>query len=168
MPAISIAGHRMLFSSPAPTDVLLPCAPFTHSFVKCCCNAEFPTRGGARAPGFTIIVTYSPSIPYAVGIETVRISKPNFLFWQHIWGINTFLELSVTFISPPRSFPKSPHELRRLLVRSFPGELIDEAHRFFHSCDQFLNASLGRTAESQSKYDQGIPRRVYAVSAILP
>src|SRR5215472_6694617 len=114
MPATSITGRRMLFSSPDPTDVLLLCAPFTHDFVKCCCNAGFPTRGGARGPGFTMIVTYSRSIPYAVGIETVRISKPSFLFWQHIWGINTFLELSVTCISPPRSFPKSPHELRRL------------------------------------------------------
>jgi site-specific recombinase XerD len=138
---------------PGPNGRPLPCAPFTHSFVKCCCNAEFPTLGGARAPGFTIIVTYSPSTPYAVGTETVRISRPNFLFWHPIWGINTFLELSTTFISPPRSFPKSQHESRRLLVRSCPGELLDEADRSFHSCDQFLNAPLGRTAEPQSKYD---------------
>jgi integrase/recombinase XerD len=66
---------------------------------------------------------------------------------QHLSGTQHYL------ISPPRSFPKSPHELRGLLVRSFPGELIDDAHRFFHSCDQFLNASLGRTAEPQSQYD---------------
>src|ERR1035441_6353517 len=153
MPAISMAGRRMLLSSPAPTAVLLLCALFTHSFVKCCCNAEFPTRGGARGPGFTIIVTYSPSIPYAGGIGTGRISTPNFLFWQPIWGINTLLELSATFISPPKSSPKSPHELRRLLVRSSLGELIDEAHQLFNPCDRFPNASLGRTAESQSKYD---------------
>src|ERR1700758_546020 len=137
MPAISIAGRRMLFSSPAPTDVLLPCAPFTHSFVKCCCNAEFPTRGGVKAPGFMTIVTYSPSIRYAVGIETARISKPSFLFSQPIWDINTFLELSVTFISQPRSSPKSPREWRWRLVRSFHGELVNEAHRLFYSCVQF-------------------------------
>src|ERR1700740_3069107 len=146
MPTISIAGRRMLFSSPDPTDVLLPCAPFTHCFVKCCCNAEFPTRGAAKAPGFMTIVTYSPSIRYAVGIETVRISKPSFLFWQPIWGINTFLELRDIFISQPRSSPKSPRELRWRLVRSFPGELVNEAHRLFHSCVQFLNSSVQQAA----------------------
>jgi hypothetical protein len=42
---------------------------------------EFLTRDEAKDPGFTIIVTCSPSIPYDAGIETVRISTPHFLFW---------------------------------------------------------------------------------------
>ena len=73
-----------------------------------------PHAGRGKGPRFTTIVTYSPSMRYAVGTATVRISKPNSLFWQPIWGINTFLELSAIFISPPRSSPKSPRELRRL------------------------------------------------------
>src|SRR6266568_657332 len=64
----------------------------------------------ARGHGFTIIAICSLSTPYDVGIETVKISTPNFLFWPPTWGINTPPELSVTFISPPKSFPRSPHE----------------------------------------------------------
>src|SRR6516162_338080 len=55
----------------------------------------------------------------------------------------------------------------RLLVTSFRGGSNDEAHRFFHSRDQFLDPLLGRAAESQPEYRQGIPGRVYFASAIL-
>ena len=55
----------------------------------------------------------------------------------------------------------------RLLVTSFQGGSNDEAHRFFHSRDQFLDPLLGRAAESQPEYRQGIPGRVYVASAIL-
>ena len=79
-------------------------------FVNCCCSVGFPMRGAARDPESTTIATYSPSIPYGVGIETGRISTQNFLFWPPTWGINTLPELSAIFISPPRSFPRSPHE----------------------------------------------------------
>jgi hypothetical protein len=67
-------------------------------------------RDEARAPESTTIATFSPSIPYGVGIETGKISTPNFLFWPPTSGINTFPELSAIFISPPKSFPRSQHE----------------------------------------------------------
>jgi integrase len=95
---------------PGPAEGLSLYAPFTHFFVNCCCSVGFSTRDEAKVPESTIIGTYSPSIPYVVGIETVRISTPNFLFWPPTWAINTFPELSVTFISPPKSSPRSPHE----------------------------------------------------------
>jgi hypothetical protein len=88
----------------------------------------FRTQGEAKDPGFTIIGTYSPCMLYDVGIETARISMPNFLFWQPIWGINTFPEPNGTFISLLKSFPKSPHEWNRRSVRSFLGGPLDEAH----------------------------------------
>src|SRR6476661_4382534 len=110
MPIISKAGLWMQSSSPDPVEGLSPYALSTPSFVNCCCSVGFRTQGEARDPGFTIIGTYSHSMPYDVGIETVRISMPNFLFWQPIWGISTFPELNGTFISRPKSFPKSPHE----------------------------------------------------------
>src|SRR5881296_1160599 len=137
-------------------------------FVNCCCSVGFPMRGAARDPESTTIATYSPSIPYGVGIETGRISTPNYLFWPHISGINIFPELSVIFISPPKSFRKSQPDPKRPLATSFPGESNDEAHRFFHSRDKLLDPLLGFAAESQRKYDQGIPRRVYSSSTILP
>src|SRR5439155_17934089 len=52
--------------------------------------------------------------------------------------------------------------------RHSSGESNDEAHRFFHSRDNLLDPLLGCAAQSQRKYDQGIPRRVYSSSAILP
>jgi hypothetical protein len=59
---------------------------------------EFLTPDEVRDPGFTIIVTYSPSILYDAGIETVRTWMPNFLFWLPTSGTRTFPEHSVTFI----------------------------------------------------------------------
>jgi hypothetical protein len=73
-------------------------APFTRYFVNYCCSVEFLTPDEARDPGFTIIVTYSPSIPYDAGIETVKIWMPNFLFSLLTSGIRIFPEHSVTFI----------------------------------------------------------------------
>ena len=100
---------------PAPTEVLLPYAPFTHSFVNCCCSVEFLTRDEARAPGSTIIVTYSPSIRYDVGIETVRISTPNFLLatylgHQHLSGTQHYLHLTAEI------FPEITARVERPLV----------------------------------------------------
>src|SRR5690242_1329538 len=168
MPTILEAARPMRSSSRDRTEGLSLYAPFTHFFVNCWCSVGFPTRGEAKAPESTIIVTSSPSIPYDVGIETVRISTLNFLFWPPTWGIRTFPGLSVTFISPPKSFPRSLHERMRPSVKSFPGGWSDEAHRFFHSRDELFNPLLGRAAESQPQYDQGIPRCVYFTFAILP
>src|SRR5439155_18499955 len=168
MPAISKGGRRMHSSSLDPAEGLSLYAPSTHFFVNCCCSVGFPMRGAARDPESTTIATYSPSIPYGVGIETGRISTPNFLFWPPTWGINTFPELSAIFISPPRSFLRSPHESMRPSVTSFPGESNNEAHRFFHSRDEFFDPPLGRTAESQPQYHQSVSRRVYSASAVLP
>jgi hypothetical protein len=52
----------------------------------------------------------SLSIRCDVGIERVMTSMPNFLSWLLTWGINTFLERSDIFISPPKSFRRSLHE----------------------------------------------------------
>src|SRR6266571_4606712 len=100
----------MRFSSPRPVVAPSAYGPFTAGFENSYCSVEFLTRDEARDQGFTIIDTYSPSIRYVVGIETVRISMPNFLFWPPTWDINTFPELSAICISPPKSFLKSPHE----------------------------------------------------------
>src|SRR6266700_8414962 len=92
-----------------------------------------------------------------------------FLFWPHISGINIFPELSVIFISPPKSFRKSQPDPRRPLATSFPGESSDEAHRFFHSRDKLLDPLPGCAAESQRKYTIKAYRDVfYSPSAILP
>jgi integrase len=69
------AGH---FDSRPPDAVFFPGPngrPFALRtvytlFREYCCNAEFPTRGGARAPGFTTIVTYSP--PYLTPLVSRR------------------------------------------------------------------------------------------------
>jgi len=71
---------------------------------------ESLTLGGVRDRGFTTIGICSLFIPYDAGIETVRTSTPNFLFWLPTWGINTFPEVNVTFTSPPKSFRRSPRE----------------------------------------------------------
>src|SRR2546427_5598123 len=168
MPTILGAGRPMRSSFRDRAEGLSLYAPFTHSFVNCCCSVGFPMRDEVRGRGFTIIATCSPFTAYDVGIETVRISMPNFLFWPPTWDINTFPELSAICISPPKSFLKSPHERMRPSVTSFPGESNNEAHRFFHSRHQFLDALLGRTAESQPQYDQSISRCVYSASAVLP
>jgi hypothetical protein len=70
----------------------------------------FLTGDEARGHGFTTIGICSLSIPCDAGIEMVRISTLNFLFWPPTWGINTFPELNDIFISPPKSFPRSSHE----------------------------------------------------------
>ena len=137
-------------------------------FVNCYCSVGFLTRDEARDPGSTIFATSSQSIPYCVGIETARISTPNFLFWPPTWAISIFPELSAIFISPPNFFPRSQRESTRSLVKSFRGGSSHETHRFFRSRDELFDPLLGRTAESQPQYDQGIPRRVYSASAILP
>jgi hypothetical protein len=55
-------------------------------------------RDEARVPESTTIATYSLSIPYGGGIETGRISTPNFLFsylgHQHLSGTQRYLHLT--------------------------------------------------------------------------
>src|SRR6266536_1105924 len=80
LPVLKIA-RPMRSSSQGPVEGPSAYAPFTRCFANCCCSVEFLTPDEARDPGFTIIVTYSPCIPYDAGIETVRIWTPNFLFW---------------------------------------------------------------------------------------
>src|SRR5207302_7738609 len=110
MPTVSKAALRMRSSFQVPAEGLSPYAPFTRFFVNCCCSVGFLTRDEGRGHGFTIIGICSLSILYDAGIELVRILTPNFLFWPLTWGINTLPELSAIFISPPKSFPRSPHE----------------------------------------------------------
>jgi len=168
MPVILKTGRLMRFSFRRLLVVRSASGPFTVGFENCSCGVEFLTQDAAKGRGFTIFAMYLLCTPYDVGIETARILTPNYLFWPHISGINIFPELSVIFISPPKSFRKSQPDPKRPLATSFPGESNDEAHRFFHSRDKLLDPLLGFAAESQRKYDQGLPRRVYSSSTILP
>ena len=57
------------------------------------------TPDEARDPGFTIIVTCLPSIPYDAGIVMARISTLNYLFWlptghQNLCGTQRYLHLT--------------------------------------------------------------------------
>jgi len=109
MPAISETGRPTRSSFQGPAKGLSLYAPFTHFFVNCCYSVAYLTPDEARDPGFTIIVTCLPSIPYDAGIVMARISTLNYLFWLPTSGIKISAELSVIFISPPKSFRRSQH-----------------------------------------------------------
>ena len=99
--AISSSAARILMAAPPALRYGVPSWPRIDDKVLEIPElrlATTPTQGEAKGPGFTINGTYSPSIPYDAGIETARISTLNFLFSPPIWGINTFPELSVTYL----------------------------------------------------------------------
>src|SRR5437879_1575586 len=158
----------MRSSSRDPVEGPSAYALFTRCFVNCCCSVEFLTPDEAMDPGFMIIGTYSPSIPYDAGTETVRIWMPNFLCWPPTSGIRIFPELSVTFISPPNFFPRLLHERTQPLVTSFREGSSHETYRSLRSRDELFDALSGRTTECQPEHHQGIPRRVHSPSTILP
>src|SRR5215831_16879929 len=107
-------------------------------------------------------------MPYDAGIKTVRTWMPNFPFWRPTSGISIFPELSVTFTSPPNSFPRLRRERMRPLVTSFRKGGNHETHRFLRSRDELFDALSGRAAKSQPEHHQGISRRVHSPSTILP
>src|SRR3990172_3174782 len=144
------------------------CGPFTACFVNCYLSVGFLTRDEARDPGSTIFVTHSQSTLCCVGIETVRISTPNFRFCPPTWAIRTFWERSAIFISPRNFFLRSQRESMWSLVRSFRGGSSHETDRFLRSRDDLFDPLPGRTAQCEPQHDQGIPRRVYSPAAILP
>ena len=144
------------------------CGPFTACFVNCYYSVGLLTREEARDPGSTIFATPSQSILCCVGIETVRISTPNFRFCPPTWAIRIFWERSAIFISPRNFFLRSQRESTRSSVRSFRGGSSHETDRFLRSRDDLFDPLPGRTAQCEPQYDQGIPRRVYSASAILP
>src|SRR5882724_666870 len=153
---------------PAPNGGPSAYGPFTAYFVNCYLSVALLTREEARDPGSTIFVTHSQSTPCCVGIETVRISTPNFPFWPPTWAISTFRERSAIFISPRNFFLRSQRESTRSLVRSFRGGSSHETDRFLRSRDDLFDPLPGRTAQCEPQYDQGLPRRVYSPAAILP
>jgi len=98
MPVILKPGRLMRFSFRLLVVVASASGPFIVGFENCSSGVEFLTPDAAKGRGFTIFAMYLLCTLYDVGIETARISTPNFLFWPHISGINIFPELSVIFI----------------------------------------------------------------------